>query len=327
MHAWLYGPQGYYKTTDVGKKGDFYTSVSTSMFFGGTLGKLVVERVRSGALSPRAHIVEVGAHQGHMMADMIQFIYSLEPTLIKSLRFTIIEPLESLRLVQEKNLKAAFGEAVHVSIFPSLEAFTCKEALVFANELFDAFACEVIMEDTMLHIENHVPVFVPIEPALREKARLLGVEKGEITCGLEAFALALRASCEKCECIAFDYGEVLPRNDISLRVYQNHQSTPFFELTCKAGPKEYLAEYFAKADLTYDVHFGHVQQAMEAAGFTHQETKTQASALVAFGLMELLEMLQQNVDEATYRAELEKAKQLILPAFLGERFKMIRFTK
>jgi SAM-dependent MidA family methyltransferase len=48
-------------------------------------------------------------------------------------------------------------------------------------------------------------------------------------------------------------------------------------------------------------------------------------ALVDMGLLELLEMLQKNADEKIYKQELEKAKMLILPNFLGERFKMIRF--
>lgn len=297
------------------------------MFFGGTLGQLIVERVRCGLLSPDAHVIEIGAHQGYMMADVMQFVYSLEPSLAKSLHFTIVEPLEQLRLAQQKTLQTAFGEALHVSIIPSLETFTCKEALVVCNELFDAFPCEVIMEEKMLHMENHVPVFAPLEPELKAKAQLLGVEKGEVACGLEAFALTLGMACEACEVIAFDYGEPYPRNDMSLRVYQHHQSYPFFELTCKAGAKERLADFFGVSDVTYDVNFAHVRTAMETAGFAHQETKTQASALVDFGLMGLLELLRQKVDETTYRAELEKAKQLILPSFLGERFKMIRFKK
>jgi len=57
------------------------------------------------------------------------------------------------------------------------------------------------------------------------------------------------------------------------------------------------------------------------------EFKAQMVALVDMGLLELLEMLQKNVDEKIYKQELEKAKILIMPNFLGERFKMIRFQK
>ena len=50
-------------------------------------------------------------------------------------------------------------------------------------------------------------------------------------------------------------------------------------------------------------------------------------ALVDTGIMELLEMLHDKVEEKIYKQELEKVKILILPNFLGERFKMIRFRK
>jgi SAM-dependent MidA family methyltransferase len=50
-------------------------------------------------------------------------------------------------------------------------------------------------------------------------------------------------------------------------------------------------------------------------------------ALVDMGILDLLEMLKENVQEKIYKQELEKAKMLIMPNFLGERFKMIRFRK
>ncbi len=48
-------------------------------------------------------------------------------------------------------------------------------------------------------------------------------------------------------------------------------------------------------------------------------------ALIDMGILDLLEMLKENVDEKVYNQELEKAKMLIMPNFLGERFKMIKF--
>ena len=39
FNAWLYSKDGYYsKYKEIGKEGDFYTSVSTSSFFGGSIG-------------------------------------------------------------------------------------------------------------------------------------------------------------------------------------------------------------------------------------------------------------------------------------------------
>ena len=50
-------------------------------------------------------------------------------------------------------------------------------------------------------------------------------------------------------------------------------------------------------------------------------------ALIDMGILDLLEMLKENVEEKIYEQELQKAKMLIMPNFLGERFKMIRFRK
>ena len=44
MNQWLYGENGYYATyKSIGKEGDFYTAVSTSKFFGGTIANHIVK--------------------------------------------------------------------------------------------------------------------------------------------------------------------------------------------------------------------------------------------------------------------------------------------
>jgi SAM-dependent MidA family methyltransferase len=45
------------------------------------------------------------------------------------------------------------------------------------------------------------------------------------------------------------------------------------------------------------------------------------------GVLDLLEMLKENVEEKIYEQELQKVKTLIMPNMLGERFKMVRFRK
>ena len=50
-------------------------------------------------------------------------------------------------------------------------------------------------------------------------------------------------------------------------------------------------------------------------------------ALNDFGITELLEVLQENVSDNVYLKEVGKVKTLLNPAFLGERFKMVNFTK
>jgi SAM-dependent MidA family methyltransferase len=128
-------------------------------------------------------------------------------------------------------------------------------------------------------------------------------------------------SCEKFEFMSFDYGEMAARPDFSLRVYEKHNVIPFFDKDIKRE------ELFAKSDITYDVTFAHIKDAYEEAGVEFIELKAQMVALVDMGILDLLEILKENVNEKIYKQELEKAKMLIMPNFLGERFKMIRFRK
>ena len=98
MTDWLYGENGYYATyKDIGKSGDFYTAVSTSKFFGGTIGKHIISLVDEGFLQTDAVICEIGAHHGYFLADVIEFIYTLRPELLKSFKLVIIERFDNLQ--------------------------------------------------------------------------------------------------------------------------------------------------------------------------------------------------------------------------------------
>jgi len=154
-----------------------------------------------------------------------------------------------------------------------------------------------------------------------EKAKKYHKDRGEIAIGYEEFAKEMASTCQKFEFMSFDYGEMQARPDFSIRVYTKHKVIPLFDEEINRE------ELFAKSDITYDVTFAHVKDAYEASGVKFIELKAQMVALVDMGILDLLEILKENVEEKIYKQELEKAKMLILPQFLGERFKMIRFRK
>ena len=164
MQEWLYAKEGYYahKRT-IGREGDFYTAVSTSMFFGGSIANRLIQTIESGFLSSSCYVVEIGAHKGFLLADIIQFLYTLQPSLLKTLHFVIIEPFDENKQMQKEYFKEAFGEQIELIHLKSLEEFSCKEAFVVANELFDAFACEVINHGTFLSIEEDKAIFRPMK--------------------------------------------------------------------------------------------------------------------------------------------------------------------
>ena len=323
MTDWLYGEDGYYSTyKDIGKGGDFYTAVSTSKFFGGSVAKHIISLVDDGFLAKNGVVCEIGAHHGYFLADVIEFIYTLRPELLNTLKFVIIERFDDLQQFQKQYLKDSFGDAISLTHYKSLSELKCKNAFFVANEIFDAFPCELYYKGKTARVEeNHNIEFDVVDEVVDAKAKKYHEDRGEIAVGYEEFAKEMADSCEKFEFMSFDYGEMQARPDFSLRVYEKHNVIPFFDEDIKRD------ELYKKTDITYDVTFAHVKYAYEEAGVEFVELKAQMVALVDMGILELLEILQKNVEEKIYKQELEKVKILIMPNFLGERFKMIRFRK
>ena len=323
MTEWLYGEEGYYASyKSIGKEGDFYTAVSTSKFFGGTIAKHIISLVDEGFLAPNATICEIGAHHGYFIADVIEFIYTLRPELLQSFEFVIVERFDALQDQQRSYLNECFGDAIKLKHVKSLSELSVDNAFFIANEIFDAFPCELFFKGKTGRVEEDGNVEFDVENEwVSEKAAKYFKDRGEIAVGYEAFAKEMADAAKRFEFMSFDYGEMKARPDFSLRVYDKHKVYPFFDEELNRQ------EAFGKTDITYDVTFEHVKDAYEEAGVAFIELKAQMTALVNMGILELLEMLQKNVDEKIYKQELEKVKMLILPDFLGERFKMIRFRK
>ncbi len=333
MHQWLYAKDGYYAThKSIGKEGDFYTAVSSSMFFGGSIAKKFLTSIDEGFLSKNSAVVEIGAHKGYLLADMVQFIYTLRPELLETLEFVIVEPFAQNQEAQQKYFTESFGDSVKLLHVKSPKELTCKEAFIVANEIFDAFTCQVIYDDKMLYMSENEPEFREIDFEVKNIADRYGIKKGEVAVGYEEFAEDLAQHVQKYEFVTFDYGDKNAREDFSLRIYDKHRVYPFFALTDlvkseELKEKKTLSELFAKSDITYDVNFTHLIGAFEQSGATLHFYSSQMKALIEFGLIELLEMMQKNADEKNYKKELSRVKTLIDPAFMGERFKMACFRK
>ena len=327
MTEWLYGEDGYYATyKNIGKSGDFYTAVSTSKFFGGTIAKHIISLVDEGFLESNATICEIGAHHGYFLADVCEFLYTLRPELLSNFNFVIIERFDDLQSHQKNYFQESFGDIVTLTHYKSLSELQCKNAFFIANEIFDAFPCELYYKGKSARVDGHQVEFDQEDSWVEAKAKKYHKDRGEIALGYEEFAKEMAASCEKFEFMSFDYGEMQARPDFSLRIYTKHKVLPFF-LPEDHEDYQKREDLFAKSDITYDVTFSHVKDAYEEAGVAFVALKAQMVALVDMGILDLLEMLKDNVEEKLYKQELEKAKMLILPDFLGERFKMIRFRK
>ena len=134
FNSWLYGQDGYYtKYKAIGKDGDFFTSVSTSIFFGGTIGKKIVDTIANNELPTNTTILEIGAHHGYLLADIIQFIYTLNPKLLETLNFAIVERFEHLQIEQKEYLKNSFGDAINITFYSDISQVKLDNAFIVAN--------------------------------------------------------------------------------------------------------------------------------------------------------------------------------------------------
>ena len=325
---WLYSKDGYYSNyKTIGKDGDFYTAVSTSRFFGGTIGKRVVDIIEEGFLSKNATIIEIGAHHGYLLSDMIQFIFTLNPTLIKTLKFAIVERYEHLRIKQQEYFQQCFGEEIQLIHYNDISEIQETEAFIIANEIFDAFPCDLVYtndKNTLQYgvVENDTIQFIDNnDEFLKNYCHTYKVTKGEVSRGIEEFAQQMCTNIKKFEFVTFDYGEKYPRNDFSCRIYEKHNVYPLFD------EKIQLKNLYKKSDITYDVNFSHIIDSFKKAGAINVNYETQLKALVHFGIIELLEILHKNVDEETYLGEANKVKTLLNPIGMGDRFKMVSFRK
>ena len=322
MNDWLYAPKGYYKDfKTIGKEGDFYTAVSTSRFFGASIANYMYTLIKEKVIHKDAWLIEIGAHQGYLLCDMIQWLYTCDPSLAKTLNFGIVERQPELQKAQLAYIKERFGTDIQITHFNDISEVKVDYAFFVANEIFDAFPCELLKDEKIAHVSEHKITWKEAPKELLAWAKTQHLNQGEIAVGYEAFAKAMANSAQKCDFISFDYGEKYVRNDFSIRIYRKHETFPLFDEDLV------LAESYQKDDITYDVNFTHVSQAFAQNGFTECFYETQARALIRFGLIDILEQYAKHSTQAQYAREADKIKTLIAPTMMGDRFKLVHLRK
>jgi SAM-dependent MidA family methyltransferase len=328
FNDWLYGQDAYYSNyKQIGKDGDFFTSVSTSSFFGGSIAKKIISSIEDGFLPNNTTILEIGAHHGYLLADIIQFIYTLKPQLLETLNFAIVERFSNLQEQQKKYLNESFGELIKLKHYDDLCEVKLENAYVLANEIFDAFSCDLVYtnkEGTLQQafVSNHKIDFLDcIDEDIINHCKKYHITKGEVALSYKDFLNTLCQNIDSFEFLTFDYGDRFPRNDFSTRVYEKHNVYPIFEENLA------LEKLFKNSDITYDVHFNYLSDCFKDFGISNIKFNTQLKSLIEFGILDLLEILKANVDETTYLKETQKVKVLLEPTGMGDRFKTLNIRK
>ncbi|WP_198930700.1 class I SAM-dependent methyltransferase [Helicobacter pylori] len=325
MQEWLYGEKGYYRKALIGPKGDFYTSVSLSKFFGGAIAFYIIRLLEEEKLFLPLKIVEIGSHHGYFLSDIASFLNALSVGVMEKCEFVSCEPLKELQKLQQTIFKQATQLDLMICDLKDLDFKGHENAFVISNELFDAFACEIIKDNQMLFItHDHQGVWGNIDEPTKELLKNLNLKQGCAPLFLEAFIKDLLEKLNEASSwvfLSFDYGDEVERKDLHLRAFKNHQALDFKDILNN------LASLYQQSDLTYDVNFSLVRFLFEKHHAQFSFFKSQANALLDMGLMGLLETFSKSVGYERYLKEAAKIKPLISPGGLGERFKALEFVK
>jgi NADH dehydrogenase [ubiquinone] 1 alpha subcomplex assembly factor 7 len=143
MRLALYHPEhGYYiKRNPIGANADFTTAPEISQLFGEVVAVYLLNFIiQNLEQSPKINLVEIGAGQGTLMADILRII-SKFPEIAKKIEVTIIEVNEVLTEVQKQKLQKYNFK---VSWCKNIKDITKNNApvVIVANEFFDCLPIE-----------------------------------------------------------------------------------------------------------------------------------------------------------------------------------------
>src|SRR5437764_6354787 len=151
MDLALYCPvYGYYEKEGdtIGRRGDFYTNVSVGTLFGELLALQFAQWLRDcqdqspeyevkGTAGRGIQILEAGAHDGQLAADILAWLRSQQPQVCDQLEYWILEPSPRRQQWQRQTLDPL---GANVRWFGSWEEMPPGgvTGIIFSNELLDA---------------------------------------------------------------------------------------------------------------------------------------------------------------------------------------------
>lgn len=332
MEAALYHPQlGYYarSTRNIGKAGDFFTSVSVGTVFGGLLARRFLRHFRESGKPRRWRIIECGAHDGTLARDVLAAIAVLDPSAFAALEYVICEPLAALRDTQRANLAGSSGLVRFVASADELAAAPLP-GVAFGNEVLDALPFHVVELKAGSWHECRVTAgddgrftwcAAPAAgPALQGELELLGTDfpdgyRTEVRTCHAAFLEPLVRALDDALMIWIDYG--FARADLyqpqrrrgTLRTFRNHH----------AGEDPFEAP--GECDITAHVDFSAVAAAAQALGGTAIDFDNQGAWLTGLAREWLMAM-----DGHPDPAKLRQFQTLTHPAHLGGAFQVIEIS-
>ncbi|MBK9140245.1 MAG: SAM-dependent methyltransferase [Verrucomicrobia bacterium] len=331
MELALYHPEhGYYTRADrpIGRTGDFYTSVSVGRLFGELLARRFATWL--DRLAGPVQIIEAGAHDGRLAADILVALDRIAPALRSRTEYWILEPLARRREGQVQTLATW---ANRVRWFADWREIAIPvQGVIFGNELLDAMPVHRWSWDAArggwqaigVGLDGDhftwVPLAQPGDGASHPEfpAELADVLPDgyviETSPAAESWWHAAAEALEHGWLLAIDYGHDTPdrwspaRTGGTFRGYRGHRESP--------DPLAHPGEQ----DLTAHVDFGAIRRAGERAGLQTEVFCSQEQFLTTV----LSELSRDAAAMAAWSApERRQLMTLLHPQHFGRAFRVL----
>ena len=336
MAACLYEPGlGYYTSPGrkVGAEGDFYTSSNVHAVFGRLVAREIRQMDEVLGSPENFDLVEVGAGNGRLARDILDYLAAEAPGLYHRLSCRLIEAEPSLRPVQEEMLGPhAAKTAWHSPAELESGSFTATGCL-YSNELIDSFPVHLLemtpaglreifvtLRDDAFAEEFDDPS-TPELAAYLERAGISLIEgkRAEINLAAPRWLASMARALRRGFVLTIDYG--YPASDLfsparlagTLLCYHRH----------RVEESPYLRP--GEQDITSHVDFTSLMKAGEEEGLTTVWFGEQYRFLLGVGFMEEMARLEAAaVSEQERIQQRLSLKKLILPeGGMGDTFRVL----
>ena len=295
---------GYYttKSSILGPDGDFITSPHLSCDFGELLAVQFVDMWHALGQPNPFHLVEMGAGQGLIAADVLTYLQHYSPHCYAALSYIIIEKSPVLRALQQERL------TYEKISWTTLDALTSIKGCVFSNELVDAFPVHIVEKHNNQLQEVYVTakddtlqeILGPLsDERLIQYFDLVGIDllgdtypdgyRTEVNLAALDWLEIIASRIDRGFLLTIDYGHTAQRYYSPAR----HKGT----LKCYHQHRHHDDPYtnLGQQDLTAHVDFTALERHGEKVGFTTLGFTQQGLLLMSLGLGERVANLTQTI--------------------------------
>jgi SAM-dependent MidA family methyltransferase len=337
MQMALYCPvYGYYEAEkDIGRRGDFFTSVSVGALFGELLAFQFAEWLEPLlTTAENVHLVESGAHDGQLAKDILTALRRKRTGLFDRLQYVLVEPSARLRVRQKENLAEFASRLCWMSGWEGFARQRCVRGVIFSNELLDALPVHRIGWDAAqrnwfewgVNVRDQRFVWEKIPNSFlrfpRLPSELIDVLPDGFT--TELSSIAEHAWCSAADVLAagrlmtMDYG--LDADDFFRPERSNGTVRGYYRHHLADDPLANVGEQ----DLTAHVNFTAVQSAGESAGL---KTEMLAPQEIFFTRIAEQTWKRPTEFEEWTPARKRQFQTLIHPEHLGRSFRVLVQTR